>query len=89
MTYHRCKTCNDDLDLGHNWTDAMKSAHRYVCKPCWNRASKAYNAAYRAANRDKASDYTRQWRMNNPEKYQAQLEKRKQDRLRKKLEDAK
>lgn len=76
----KCNKCGVDLILGLNWTEALRTHRKNRCRPCRNESNRVYNANWREHNREKAITDLRQWRLNNPEKYKAQLEREKAKR---------
>lgn len=77
LTMSRCKFCADELNAGGNWSPGLAKQKRLVCRPCFASYQKSKNAAYREKpeNREKARQATIQWRIDNPDLYQAKLER--------------
>lgn len=79
---YRCGPCDraaqrkyraDNPERSRNWEETKRDRHPDAVK---ERA-----AAYRAANRERAKVRAREWRTKNPEKYQAQLQRKKDMRI--------
>jgi len=58
----KCKDCNEELVLGHNWTESRKKHWVYVCKTCArSRGKKHYKENkehYHKYNRDYRAQFT-------------------------------
>lgn len=79
-----CLGCCEELVIGVNWTEPMRSRYVHRCTACHNFRHRKYNRAWRQDHREEAIEALRRWRKNNPEKYQQQLERSKEIRRSKK-----
>jgi 5-methylcytosine-specific restriction endonuclease McrA len=80
MRSRSCILCFQPLVLDVNWREYRRANCNYLCDPCYNRSHARYTEAYRIKHREEAREATRLWRLNNPAKYQAQLERAKKKR---------
>lgn len=69
---NKCGLVKDESEFGKN--KRSKDGLHFICKTCKSEQDKAWNSH----NREKRSEASKQWRKENPDKVEAQVEARKQ-----------